>query len=89
VRENNPDDLLMGVFTASDINRRFDLTIKKGGGEIIEIEKKLFNLSRNLSISDWKAIRGKSYWIKMDSFSWEIQKKRFALNAILNYLANK
>ena len=40
----------------------FDKDIKDNNSYLAKIDKQLFKLSINLSVNDWKLIRGKNYF---------------------------
>lgn len=75
-----------------EVNRKFDWTIKKSKGEIKQIaiiDKKLFNLTHNFSLLDWKEIRDDNYWNTIDSLNTLLNKKKFILNRVNKYLQEK
>jgi hypothetical protein len=74
-------------------NKAFDKSIKFAESyivaETLEIEKKIFNLAIDLSISDWRAIRSGDYWDKKDAIRFEYAKQKFTLSRIEGYLQYK
>jgi hypothetical protein len=66
----------------------FDRDIREHNLLLTKIEKQLYKLSVDLTIEDWKIIRGKDYFIytkKMD-----IQDKRiYLLDRVKAYLKNR
>ncbi|WP_282782284.1 hypothetical protein [Phaeodactylibacter xiamenensis] len=52
---------------------------------LARLEKRLFELSRDLTIADWKAIRDEDYWSDIawvQSRSWSATEKEIAINEI-------
>lgn len=70
--------------------------------DLIELEKRLFNLTNNFTIYDWKIIRNEQYWKTIDSFSYNLTvadesqleilyyyKKCYTLKCVKEYLKNR
>ena len=74
-------------------NKAFDKSIKYAESyivaDLLEIEKKMFNLAIDLSISDWRAIRSGDYWEKKYAIRLEYDKQKFTLSRIESYLQYK
>ena len=56
--------------------------------DLIEVEKRLFNLTNNFTIYDWRIIRNEQYWQTIDSFSY-YYKKEYTLKCVKEYLKNR
>jgi len=54
-----------------------------------ELDKILFNRSLQLSIEDWREIRGGEFWQEYDEIECNIEKHEFTLEKIDSYLNNK
>ena len=52
------------------------------------LDDKLFQLSLNLNLDDWKKIRTKDYYEKV-RFKKDYERKKILYNYIINYLNNK
>jgi hypothetical protein len=66
----------------------FDRDIRESKSFLSKIEKQLYKLSIDLSIDDWKLIRGKDYFIYTQNMG--IQDKRLhLLERIKTYLKNR
>lgn len=66
----------------------FDRDIREHGLLISKIEKQLYKLSVDLTIEDWKIIRGKDYFTYTQKMG--IQDKRiYLLDRVKNYLKNR
>jgi hypothetical protein len=66
----------------------FDLQIKEHNDLLTKLEKQLFKLSINLTVYDWKLIRGKDYFDYTKRMSL-IEKRRYLLELIHEYKKNK
>ena len=66
----------------------FDRDIRENNSLLSKIEKQLYKLSIDLTIDDWKIIRGKDYFIYTKNMG--IQDKRLhLLERIKSYLKNR
>jgi hypothetical protein len=66
----------------------FDRDIRESKSFLSKIEKQLYKLSIDLTIDDWKLIRGKDYFIYTQNMG--IQDKRLhLLERIKTYLKNR
>ena len=50
-----------------------------------EIDLELFKLCQQLSILDWKAIRGKEFWKKYDELKSPYERNNFVLQSVRAY----
>ena len=66
----------------------FDSQIKKDNDLLSKIDKQLFKLSVNLTVHDWKLIRGKDYFIYTKKMEL-IDKRRYLLELVKEYLKIK
>ena len=69
----------------NSVNKIFDRQIKNGQPES---HKKLFNLTLNFTIEDWKKFRTKKYWDKMKNLSSDFERKDYTLTCVKFYLEN-
>lgn len=66
----------------------FDRDIRENNSLLSKIEKQLYKLSIDLTIDDWKIIRGKDYFIYTQNMG--IQDKRLhLLERVKTYLKNR
>jgi len=66
----------------------FDKDIKDNNSYLAKIDKQLFKLSINLSVNDWKLIRGKDYFEYTRKMGI-IDKRLYLLELVKNYLGIK
>jgi hypothetical protein len=67
------------------VNLKLDNSISKNWK--YKIQKELFNLTINFTIDDWRFIRTKKYWDKIDQLN-DYQKKEYTLICVKYYLKN-
>lgn len=68
--------------------RSFDKDIKESNNQLSKIDKQLYKLSINLTVYDWKLIRGKNYFTY--TFKMSILDKRiYLLELVKDYVFNK
>lgn len=67
------------------INAIFDKQIKHSPK--YKVHKQLFNLTYNLSPTEWRNIRTKEYWLINDKLEYDA-KKQHTLNCVIAYLQN-
>ena len=77
--------MLSGLMAKEQINKIFDKQINKD--EKFEIHKRLFNLTFDFSIDDWKFIRTEKYWQTIDKLPYDA-KKEYTLKFVEYYLNN-
>ena len=65
--------------TLKEINHRFNIQISKGQDEI---HKRMFNITKNFTTSDWRKVRTKEYWNEVGLMN-SIQRKEYTLKRIL------
>jgi hypothetical protein len=53
------------------------------------LQKELFELTANLTLNDWRKIRGEKYWKQKDQIKDEIESLKFTIDQIEKYLLNK
>lgn len=53
------------------------------------VDVELFKLSEQLTINDWREIRGNAFWESYDSIPSQIEKNKFTLGIIKQYLNSK
>ncbi len=53
------------------------------------VDLELFKYSEQLTINDWREIRGKDFWTKCDSIEAPIDKNFFILQRVKQYLNGK
>lgn len=81
----------------ADALRQFDRRTRREDGRanyLARLDKRLFELSRDLNLADWKAIRDDDYWSDIawvQSRDWSSLQKDIAINkirgkSIRNYL---
>ena len=71
--------------TIKKVNRAFDRQIKKKC-ETSFYEKKLFNLTLDFNINDWRAIRTKKYFSISDSLNSRFEKSKYLFNCVDYYI---
>jgi hypothetical protein len=86
--------------TIARVNAQFDRQIKKELQELQEqgvsimpgtrtrswYEKRLFNLTKDFRISDWKKIRDKAYWQEWTRKETDLDRLKFTLQQVQQYL---
>jgi hypothetical protein len=70
------------IYSYKEVIELFDIQIKQNKN--FEIDKELFELTYDLTIEDWKIIRTKEYWIKIDSLL-NYSKKKMIIDYVKNY----
>lgn len=60
-----------------------------GGCTKSTIDVELFKLCQQLTISDWRKMRGKDFWDKYDSYESQFDRNNFVYHAVLKYMKNK
>jgi hypothetical protein len=80
---NFPKPMLAELMDKEQINRVFDRQIKMD--KKFETHKRLFNLTFDFSLDDWKLIRTEMYWQTIDKLPYDA-KKKYTLMCVENYL---
>jgi hypothetical protein len=53
------------------------------------LQKELFELTADLTLNDWRKIRGEKYWKQKDQIKDEIESLTFTIYQIKKYLQNE
>ena len=67
------------------VNQIFDRQIGRDNNYLID--KKLFNLTLNFTINDWRTMRTAEYWETIKKLN-SIKRKEYTLIYVKNYLRN-
>lgn len=66
------------------LNSYFDKQSYKN--PISVLDKKIFNLTLDFTLTDWKLVRKGKYWEKLDGMTNELERKKYTLNIITEYI---
>ena len=66
------------------LNSYFDKQSYKN--PISVLDKKIFNLTLDFTLNDWKLVRKGKYWEKLDGMTNELERKKYTLNIITEYI---
>lgn len=58
----------------------------KYAAEFSILNKRLFNLTVHFTMNDWRTIRTKKYWTKLDKLRNDKEKKEYTIECVLFYL---
>ena len=75
------------TFAYDKVIEAFDKDIKEYNNQLSKIEKQLYKLSINLTVYDWKLIRGKDYFTYTHKMGI-LDKRIYLLELVKNYLKN-
>ena len=54
--------------------------------ELAHMDKLLFLHTKDLTLDDWRIIRGEEFWQRSDGRPSELAKKQYLLNCVIEYL---
>ena len=80
---NNEEDKVNWMYK-KQIERLYDKKKYKAANKA-KLDKRLFNYSLNLSLTDWKLIRKGDFWDKHDQLPTEHERNEFILSRVLKY----
>lgn len=75
------NDLQINYFFDRQINNKYDPNSRN-----YIIHKKLYNYTKNFKLQDWKNIRTEKYWEIVQTMQNDIDRKKYLLKCIENYL---
>jgi len=67
------------------VNRSFDRQISKGHKTSV-YEKLLFNMTLDFTLDDWKIIRTKKFWSKLDTLTNRFSKSKYIFTCVDDYI---